>query len=397
MKSSALLLDRASLARGIALALAAGLLAAASVFAADAPPPPSIQGPVAWKFDTGKEVTATPLVADGVVYIGSTNYAVFAIDTATGTQLWKAPMKFAVSSRPALAGDTLCVECGNALVGLDRKTGQEKWSFVAKPFRPIASMDLTDYHRSSPVVVDGVAYFGDDWGNLNGVDTTNGKQVFQYTTPTQRPIRSTPAVDKGVVFFGDWEGLAYAVSLADGKLLWQHEVQNRRDYYGAIVSDFVVDGGLVYFGAQHDVFAPLDAATGQPAWSFVEANKTYLPATPLVRDGKVIIAATIFTNSVLCLEQGKIAWAFKGEGIFFTKPAVHGSTLIVNSSQFGGTGALYLLDVATGKLINQLRIERAAPSAPAVDQDKVYLGAGDGCLYALKLADLLAPATAKAP
>jgi outer membrane protein assembly factor BamB len=387
---SLLLRPCASFARGIGLAIVAGLIAAAPVSAADTP---SIQGPVAWKFDTGKSVTATPLVADGVVYVGSTSYAVFAIDAATGTQLWKAPMKFAMSSRPALAGDILCVECGNALLGLDRKTGQEKWRFVAKPYRPIASLDLTDYHRSSPVVVDGVAYFGDDWGNLNGVNVTDGKLVFQYTTPTQRPIRSTPAVSQGTVFFGDWEGVAYGVSLADRKLLWQHEVQNRRDYYGAIVSDFVVQDGLVYFGAQHDVFAPLDAATGQPAWTFVEANKTYLPATPLVRDGRVIIATTIFTNSVLCLEQGKIAWAFKGEGIFFTKPVLHGTTLLVNSSQFGGPGYLYLLDVATGKLLNKLRIERAAPSAPAVDQDKVYLGAGDGSLYALKVADLLVPAT----
>ena len=378
------------------LATASLLLAAAAVtpvaLAADAQPA-SISGPaVAWKFDTGKEVVASPLLADGILYCGSTGYAFYAIDAATGALVWKVDAKFPVSSKAAVAGDIVCFECGNALSGIDRKTGKVLWEFVAKPFRPIASMDLTDYHRSSPVIADGVAYYGDDWGNLNGVDVRTGRLVFQYTTPTQRPVRATPAVADGKVFFGDWEGEVYAVSLADRKLVWQHTQENCRPYYGAVVSEFVVQDGLVYFGSQHDVFAPLAVTTGQPAWTFVEPKHTYLPATPLVHEGRVIIATTIFTNSVLCLDKGAVAWAFKGEGIFFTKPALHGSTLLVNSTNFGGTGYLYVLDVATGKLVNSLRIEKARSSAPALDNEKAYLGAGDGCIYALKLSELLAPA-----
>jgi len=383
---------RTGLLRPLAAASLLFTATAATTVAADAQPP-SITGPaVAWKFDTGKEVVASPLLADGVLYCGSTSYAFYAIDAATGALIWKVDARFPVSSKPAVAGDIICFECGNALSGIDRKTGKVLWEFVAKPFRPIASMDLTDYHRSSPVIADGVAYYGDDWGNLNGVDVRTGKLVFQYTTPTQRPIRATPAVADGKVFFGDWEGEVYAVSLADRKPVWQHTQENCRPYYGAVVSEFVVQDGLVYFGSQHDVFAPLDVATGKPAWRFDAPNHTYLPATPLLHEGRVIIATTIFANSVLCLDQGSVAWAFKGEGIFFTKPALHGTTLIVNSTNFGGTGHLYVLDVGTGKLVNSLRIERAKPSAPAIDNEKVYLGAGDGCIYALKLSELLAAA-----
>ena len=382
---------RTGLLRQLAAASLLFAATAATTLAADAQPA-SISGPaVAWKFDTGKEVVASPLLADGILYCGSTGYAFYAIDAATGALVWKVDAKFPVSSKAAVAGDIVCFECGNALSGIDRKTGKVLWEFVAKPFRPIASMDLTDYHRSSPVIADGVAYYGDDWGNLNGVDVRDGKLVFQYTTPTQRPIRATPAIHNGTVFFGDWEGEVYAVSLADRKPVWQHTQENCRPYYGAVVSEFVVHDGLVYFGSQHDVFAPLDLATGQPAWAFVEPKHTYLPATPLIHEGRVIIATTIFTNSVLCLDRGAVAWAFKGEGIFFTKPVLHGSTLVVNSTNFGGAGFLYLLDVGTGNLVNSLRIEKATASAPAVDAEKVYLGAGDGCLYALKLSELAKP------
>ena len=372
------------------LAASASLILAARTFADDQPA--SISGPaVAWKFNTGQEVVSAPVLADGVLYCGSKSYGFFAIDAATGTLIWKLDAKFPVSSKAAIAGDLVCFECGNILTGVDRKTGKVRWEFVARPFRPIASMDLTDYHRSSPVIEGNVAYFGDDWGNLNGVDVRDGKLVFQYTTQTQRPIRATPAVSNGMVFFGDWEGEVYGVSLADKKLVWQHTQQDCRPYYGAVVSEFIVQDGLVYFGSQHDVFAPLDAATGKPAWTYVEPKHTYLPATPLIQEGRVITATTIFTNSVLCLDKGALAWAFKGEGIFFTKPVLQGSTLIVNSTNFGGPGYLYLLDVADGKLINSLRIEKATASAPALDSERVYLGAGDGCLYALKLSELNKP------
>lgn len=377
------------------LAAFVSLVLAARTFADDQPA--SISGPaVAWKFNTGQEVVSAPILADGVLYCGSKSYGFFAIDAATGTLIWKLDAKFPVSSKAAIAGDLVCFECGNILTGVDRKTGKVRWEFLARPFRPIASMDLTDYHRSSPVIEGNVAYFGDDWGNLNGVDVRDGKLVFQYTTPTQRPIRATPAVSKGMVFFGDWEGEVYAVSLADKKLVWQHTQQDCRPYYGAVVSEFVVQDGLVYFGSQHDVFAPLDIATGQPVWTYVEPKHSYLPATPLIHEGRVITATTIFTNSVLCLDKGALAWAFKGEGIFFTKPVLQGSTLFVNSTNFGGAGHLYLLDVADGKLINRLRIEKATASAPALDSERVYLGAGDGCLYGLKLSELTKP-SAPAP
>ncbi|MFT3870825.1 MAG: PQQ-binding-like beta-propeller repeat protein [Nibricoccus sp.] len=363
-------------------------------FSHAAAPTPSISNPaVLWKFSTGKDVTAAPMVDRGVVYCGSTNGQFFALNADTGQQLWKFQANFPISSRAACEGDTVCFESGNTLYALDRATGLEKWLYVAKPYRPIASMDLTDYHRSSPVIADGIVYFGDDWGNLNGVSLTDGSPVFGYTTPAARPIRCAPAIHDGVVYFGDWEGDVFAVSLSDKKLRWQYRAPNVRPYYGAVVSDFLVSDGVLYFGSQHDTFAPLDIVTGKPVWSYTDPNKTYLPSTPLVHKGRVIIGTTIFTNSVLCLERGQLAWTFKAEGIFFTRPAIAGRTLIVNSSNFGKTGWLYLLDVETGALLNKLPIDKAMPSAPVVADGKIYLGAGDGCIYALSLSTLTTTTT----
>jgi len=374
----------------LTIASIAFLFSLASIFAAESPAP-SITGPVVWKFATGKEVTAAPVVANGVVYCGSTNGQFFAIDANTGQQLWKYAARFPISCRAAVQNDLIIFESGNTLYALDRTTGREKWQFVAKPYRPIASMDLTDYHRSSPVIANNVVYFGDDWGDINGVDLSTGLPIFEFTTEAGRPIRSTPAIRDDVVYFGDWEGDVFAVSLANKKLLWKYRLENTRPYYGAVVSELLIQHNVLYFGSQHDIFAPLDITTGKPAWSYSDPNHTYLPSTPVLHNGNVIIGSTIFTNAVLCLNKGDLVWKFPADGIFFTRPVVHESTLVINSTNFGKTGWLYLLDISNGKLINKLPIEKATASAPAVSDGKIFVGAGDGCLYALSLAELISP------
>src|SRR5215471_8085387 len=41
-----------------------------------------------WSFTTGNEVFSSAAVANGVVYIGSTDGKVYALSAATGTRLW---------------------------------------------------------------------------------------------------------------------------------------------------------------------------------------------------------------------------------------------------------------------------------------------------------------------
>jgi len=69
-----------------------------------------------WKFETDSYVSSSPAVSDGVVYFGS----------------WD-----------------------GYLYALDINTGQEQWKFYTD-----------DYVRSSPAVSDGVVYFGSDDGYL---------------------------------------------------------------------------------------------------------------------------------------------------------------------------------------------------------------------------------------
>jgi outer membrane protein assembly factor BamB len=66
----------------------------------DAPGVPELHG-VRWKFKTRGRVYSSPAVAGGVVFVGSTDGNLYAIDAATGAERWKFATQGRVVSSPA--------------------------------------------------------------------------------------------------------------------------------------------------------------------------------------------------------------------------------------------------------------------------------------------------------
>jgi hypothetical protein len=59
---------------------------------------------VKWKFQTSGRVISSPAVENGVVYVGSTDKNMYAVDQQTGALKWKFAAEGPVVSSPAVAG-----------------------------------------------------------------------------------------------------------------------------------------------------------------------------------------------------------------------------------------------------------------------------------------------------
>ena len=97
------------------------------VYAASAPKEISH---VVWEFKTGGRVLSSPVVSDGLVFVGSNDHFLYAIRESTGQELWKFATGANVNSTPAVAQGVVYVLSldGNAYA-VDEHTGKLLWKF----------------------------------------------------------------------------------------------------------------------------------------------------------------------------------------------------------------------------------------------------------------------------
>src|SRR5207237_9571676 len=79
---------------------------------------------------------SAPAVANGIVYVGSPDHHLYALDARTGAQVWNAAVGGPIYSSPAVADGGVYVACGYAGIGggdarvyaFDAETGALRWS-----------------------------------------------------------------------------------------------------------------------------------------------------------------------------------------------------------------------------------------------------------------------------
>ena len=125
-----------------------------------------------WSYATGDRVHSSPAVANGVVYVGSDDHNVYALNASTGAKLWSYTTGDVVDSSPAVANGVVYVGSYDGNVyALNASTGAKLWSYTTG-----ASV------YSSPAVANGVVYVGSDDGNVYALNASTGAKLWSYTT-----------------------------------------------------------------------------------------------------------------------------------------------------------------------------------------------------------------------
>lgn len=339
---------------------------------------------ISWSLKANGAIYSYPVVNDTFLYFGSMNSTFYAVHTQTGKVLWTYKTPYLINSQALVYDGKVFIESGHKLYALDALTGDLKWEYVASSAAPAIQIYDTDYHHSSPFQKNGIIYFADGWANVNGVNAETGNLVFQYNTGAGSAIRSTPVIKDTVMYFGDWDSRIYAVSMKDCTLIWKDTLDGIRQYYGAIVSQFVIHDTLLYFGSQHDIYSPRDLKTGKPVWVFDDKKQTYLPSVPVFYGDSVIIGTTINSNRIYSVHNGNMNWEFPMDGICFVKPVIQDTVLFMNTSNFGGAAHLYFIDVRNGHKINEMSILSASPTSPVISGDLLFMGDNEGNMKAYR-------------
>ncbi|MEX0786657.1 MAG: PQQ-binding-like beta-propeller repeat protein [Dehalococcoidia bacterium] len=254
----------------------------------------------AWSLADIGTVTGAPAIVDGRVYVLGSN-GTFALDAATGEQLWSNPDVTGTSSVTYSDG-VLFVDAGPSVVhALDAETGDELWQAEVDP-HPQAS------GFSSPVVAGGLVIVGSASGEEAAVaenatfrgavvafDRETGDEVWRHYTvePPHNGVAvwSSVSVDleAGVVFAstgnnytgeaGPTSDSIFALDLATGELLWLTQLtegdvftilnpQSEDTDFGTNPILFEAGGRkLLGNGQKSGAFYVLDRETGEVVWS----------------------------------------------------------------------------------------------------------------------------------
>jgi alcohol dehydrogenase (cytochrome c) len=230
-----------------------------------------------WTFQTGtmtrgRGFEATPLVADGVLYVTGSNDFAWALDARTGRPFWQyrreLPSDLTYGAQApvnrgfGIFGDRLFMVTLDAhLLAFDRRTGRIDWDVVLADYKIGYSATL------APLVIDGKVIVGISGGEyptrgfLDAYDPATGARIWRfYTVPAlgERGSETWPDLPETLARGGGatWMTGTYDPDL---NLLYWGTGNPNPDYYGeSRKGDNLYTNSLV----------AVDAATGTPKWYY---------------------------------------------------------------------------------------------------------------------------------
>jgi eukaryotic-like serine/threonine-protein kinase len=399
----------------------------------DSPGPNQLNG-ARWVFKTGGPIVSSPAVADGVVFIGSSDGGLYALNQDTGQQKWKVMITDPISSSPAVAnGFVYFLAYDGVFYALAADTGAIVWRFAtggerrfeAKGIHGLTPSDQNiadpmDLFLSSPAVFNGRVYFGSSDGNVYALDAKTG--IVQWSFETKDIVHASPAIANDTVYVGSWDSYLYALNAETGQEKWRFKTGEDPVVHNQVgfQSSPAVSDGTVYVGCRDGHVYAVDAATGKKKWDY-STSQSWVNGTPALRDG-VVYVGTSDTHRFHALDAktGRLLFTFDAQALIFGSAALAGHLAYVGAFN----GRLYAIDTKSGKLAWQFQTDSSkrdpqkvfaadgtvdnaavAPlfhnfldmtlylykmfsvgaivSSPVVDRGTIYFGSADGNVYAL--------------
>jgi len=298
---------------------------------------------IKWTFKTGGPIFSSPVVDESVVYIGSLDSLLYAIDISTGEEIWKFHTNGQIRSNVYTDGNQLYLNGGDgSLYSLNKRNGEIIWKFNTRGER---KYDFADYFHSTPILVNGTLFFGSGDGIFYAVNSETGRLVWSFETGNV--VHSTPAVNKNKIFFGSFDGHVYALSLTDGSLIWKFKTVGHRFFpAGEVQGSPSVSGNLVFIGARdYNVYA-LDQEKGYCHWNKAFSNGWGLNEN--IHDSILIIGTS--DERILMAtepETGKEIWKKNMEFLVFGNNAYSNGMLYVGTTN----GRLHGISLKSGMTV----------------------------------------------
>lgn len=351
-------------------------------------------GKLRWKFEAHGDVNSSPAVVDNTVYVISLDGNLYAVDAATGKQRWSIatkgehrftaagilsalpsaeimpdPWDFFLSS-PTVASGVVYFGSGDGSVyAVDAQTGALRWSYKTG-----------DVVHGSPAVSGGIVYVGSWDTYFYALNAATGALEWKFKTGEDTKahvmtgIPGSAAVANGAVYFGCRDANFYALDAATGALKWK--VPNDGSW---VIASPAVAGGVIYYTTSDSHrFQALDADSGKVLYWL--PTSVYSFSSPAIAGTRAYFGTFDGQLHAVDLDKHSYVGAFATPGFAANGPRY-----------LGPDGGLKSEGIWTGDTLDDMIVDIRTKvfsmgsilSSAAVQDGTIYVGSVDGKLYAL--------------
>lgn len=239
-------------------------------------------GNMIWNLPHARKWSSSMLVSEGMLYATLSNEintgpaSLHAIDPATGLEQWTVDFAERLATPVIADGIIYVTDMNGQLAAIDARTGELKWEYRVEGPAFLSTIDKD------------VLYMATGQGTLYAVDATTGIEMWRHKAPGEvTPLK----VAASQVFFTSGPTL-YALSIERGTASWQFSSGMEN-----VLSDYAVADGMVYLTGKN-LYA-LDADTGEELWRYGLSFDTI--GSPRISVGEGVIVLNYTRSNVAAL------------------------------------------------------------------------------------------------
>lgn len=252
-----------------------------------------------WSYSTEDAVAASPIIDNGVLYVGDRSGNIYALDASSGEAVWQSKIgskivrSGAVTSNAILFGNE-----DNQLRSVSKDTGNVLWT--------------QDLGRTALGItaINGTAYVGrSGYGKMYAVDVTTGDINWEYEARggIQSNIAAAPAVTENKVVFGSANSYIVALNRSDGSRIWTYD-------------------------------------SGEDGTLSSSSGNSRIGGAPSIHNNTVYAANNLGSVMSISLSDGSENWKYNASAAVSTSPCIDGDNVYVGDND----GIVYALDTTSG-------------------------------------------------
>ncbi|WP_233198772.1 MULTISPECIES: PQQ-binding-like beta-propeller repeat protein [Pirellulaceae] len=262
----------------------------------------------------------SPAYREGRIYVGDIDGVLHCLNADDGKLLWKFETGLEINGSVNFYQDKILIGSQDAnLYCLNKEDGKLAWK-----------VQIDDQIRCMPTVVSNRGFVAGCDSKLHVIDLDKGEPLG--TVPIDGPTGSAPAVRDDVAYFGTEAGSFFAINWKDLKVVWQFQDDRNRQQIrasAAVLPDRVV------FGSFSKNLVSLDRETGKEQWTFKARGK--INSSPVVAGERVYFGSADSRVRAVDLNTGKEVWQYEAKSGFPAGPAVSNGCLLIATER----GVLY--------------------------------------------------------